>query len=243
MLNIFKKLKSLIKEFRKYEQQQIEQLSELEWAHIYNDTIRGKKWLEELGISPGRWAGNYSFFYVLARILLDFNPKKIIEFGLGESSKMISSYVVNESTNTTHLILEQSEDWIEKFDLRYSLSTNSKIIHLPMMDKRVNQFSTRGYEGIETKITESFDLYVIDGPYGSEHFSRYDICLLAEKFHPDDEFIIILDDFNRQGEKDTVGDLLMKLNKKGIKTYTGIYSGRRTQIVIVTEKYKHLISL
>ena len=41
---------------------------EIEWAHIYHDSIRGKKPIEELGLNIGRWAGNYSFFYVLNRI-------------------------------------------------------------------------------------------------------------------------------------------------------------------------------
>jgi len=238
-----KRIKSVINEFRSYERLQLEQLAELEWANIYKDTIRGRKWIEELGLSPGRWAGNYSFFYVLTRILSDIKPQNIIEFGLGESSKLISAFVENELKTSNHLIVEQSSEWIEKFKFRFSLSANTSIIHLPMVEKTIKKYTTNGYSEIEKKINESFDLYVIDGPYGSERFSRYDICLLAEKFHPDDEFIIILDDFNRQGEKDTATDLIDKLNKKDIKTYTGIYSGNKSQIIIVTEKHKDAISL
>src|SRR5688500_5133211 len=83
--------------------------AELEWAHIFHDTIKDKKWLRNLGISPGRWAGNYSFLYVLVKILSEYKPKKIIEFGLGESSKIVSSFLNNELQNSTHLIVEQDE--------------------------------------------------------------------------------------------------------------------------------------
>lgn len=243
MLSIVGKIKSVVNEFRKIERLQIDQLAELEWAQIYRETIRGRKWLEELGISPGRWAGNYSFLYVITRILIDYKPKKIVEFGLGESSKLISCFVLNELKNSTHLIVEQSVEWIEKFNNSFLVSNNTSIIHLPMTEKIINGFSTNCYEKIEDKINAYSDLYIIDGPFGSEHYSRYDICLLSNKFQQKDEFIIIIDDFNRQGEKDTATDLVEILNEKGIKTYTGIYSGNKSQIVIATEKYHHATSL
>ena len=243
MLNLIKKIKNLPITIINHEKKKIEQLAELEWAHIYHDTIRGRKWLEELGISPGRWAGNYSFFYVLTRILTDYKPKKIIEFGLGESSKLISTFVDNELKTSTHLIVEQSNEWIETFNSRFTLSSNTSILHLPIIEKIIKQFSVFSYEGINSKINESFDLYIIDGPWGNTHYSRYDICLLAEKFQQNDEFIIILDDFNRQGEKETSKDLIDILNKKGFKIFTASYSGNKSQIVIVTEKYRNATTL
>lgn len=62
---IYKKFKKVLNEFRDksenlqkqsdqiYEQNRkiILQGLELEWAHIYHDTIRGKEWLEKLAIS------------------------------------------------------------------------------------------------------------------------------------------------------------------------------------------------
>jgi hypothetical protein len=243
MMGILKKIKNVLTETQNHKRAQLEQLAELEWAHIYKETIRGKKWLEELGISPGRWAGNYSFFYILTRILADYQPKRIIEFGLGESSKLISTFVENELINSTHLIIEQSAEWIEKFNSRFSISPNTNIKHLPLTEKIVKQFPVNCYEGIETCIKDSFDLYIVDGPFGSDHYSRYDICVLAENFKPNADFIIIIDDFNRQGEKETATSLIDILNKKGIKIYTGSYSGNKSQLLIATEIYKYAISL
>jgi hypothetical protein len=243
MLRLIKKAKGILNESRNNKKKQLEQLEELEWAHIYKETIRGRRWLEDLGISPGRWAGNYSFFYVLTRILIDYKPKKIIEFGLGESSKLISTFLENQLVSSKHLIVEQSTEWIEKFNYRFSLSQKTEIIHLPMIERNVKQFSVNSYANIENKINELFDLYIVDGPFGSDRYSRYDICLLADNFKLNDEFIIIIDDFHRQGEKETAMELINKLNKKGIKTYMGLYSGNKAQIIIVTEKYKYATSL
>ncbi|MHB8092078.1 MAG: hypothetical protein ACYDH8_10855 [Syntrophales bacterium] len=219
------------------------QAQELMWAHIYHDSIRGKKWLEELSIYPGRWAASYSFLYVLVRILADYQPKKIIEFGLGETSKIISKFIENGLTEVKHVIIEQSRDWSNGFVSRFPLSQNSQIIQLEVTEKIVNQFIVKSYNGIDGIINEIFDLYIIDGPLGSDRYSRYDICLLAQKFQPKDEFMVILDDYQRAGEQDTIRDLVELLRDKGINIYTGIYSGIKDQFVIGTEKYRYISSL
>ena len=199
--------------------------------------------MKNLAISPGRWAGNYSFLYVLVRILSDYKPKKIIEFGLGESSKIVSSFLNNELQNSTHLIIEQDENWIEAFKSRFNLSKNSELLPLPLEVKMVNGFPVRSYHSIEKKVNGIFDLYIVDGPLYSLNFSRYDICLLAERFILNDEFIIIIDDYNREGEKQTITDLINQLTVKGIETHTGIYGGNKSQIVIATEKYRFATSM
>jgi hypothetical protein len=81
---MLKKIKNLIQENIKFHKASQAGLNELYWANVYHDSIRGKKELENLGLNIGRWAGNYTFFYVLNRILNDYQPKKIIEFGLGK---------------------------------------------------------------------------------------------------------------------------------------------------------------
>ncbi len=247
---ILKKIKQVINEFRERsdnlkaaEEITQNQNAELLWANIYHDTIRDRKWLQDISLSPGRWAVNYSFLYFLTRILTDCKPNKIIEFGLGESSKIIASFLQNELQNSSHLIVEQSIDWIDSFSSRFQLSKNSNILYLEMEKQIINGFSVNAYKGIKEKINDTFDLYVIDGPLGSDRYSRYDIISLAEKLDKKNEFIIIIDDFNRRGEQDTAADLIALLNKKGIQTFNGRYSGDKAQIIIVTQKYKYVITM
>jgi hypothetical protein len=236
---LLKKIKNLINEFKFRADKLKAQNAELEWAHIYHDTIRDREWLKNLAISPGgSWAANYSFLYVLVRVLSDYKPNKIIEFGLGESSKIVSSFLNNELQNSTHLIIEQDETWIEAFRSRFNLSKNSELLHLPLEVKTVKGFPVKSYSSIQKNISGVFDLYIVDGPVYSANYSRYDICLLAERFRLNDEFIIIIDDYSRVGEKETVSDLIHQLNTKGIKIHTGVYSGNKSQIIIATEKYR-----
>ena len=239
------KIKQLINEFRAnyrmIDSKLVElenQGRELEWAHIYHDSIRGKKWLEELPLNVGRWAGNYSFFYVLNRILMDYKPKSVLDLGLGESSKFISTYLDNYLLESRHIIVEQNEDWIKSFQEKVLLSKRSVIVHCPLKEIEIKGFRSNSYDGFKEKITEKFDLYIIDGPFGSDRFSRYDIVSIVDKMKLEDQFIIMMDDTNRKGEQDTLSDILNSLNTKNIKFYLGEYKGTKAVTLIVSENYK-----
>src|SRR5690554_4093444 len=66
--------------------------SEILIAQKFNNTIVDSKWLQYKSFSPGGWAVDYSFLYTLYRVLNDKKYTKILEFGLGQSSKMIHQY-------------------------------------------------------------------------------------------------------------------------------------------------------
>lgn len=247
---IFQKLKKLLEEFRdrterlyKQDQQILDLELELEWSNIFHDTIADKPWLTTLSISPGRWAANYSLLYILTRILNDYKPKTIIEFGLGESSKVIDLFIKNIITDGKHLILEHDKNWTSHFKSRYQFQAHNQIIELELNKHSVKGFSTNSYNDIRAVIENDADLYLVDGPLGSDRYSRYDIFLLAEKFTNASEFIIIIDDYNRAGEKDTVFDLLQLFKEKQLKVYTGEYKGNKSQILIATEMYKYSVSM
>lgn len=236
------KIRKIIIENQNSNNKNTKLLEELNWANIYHDTIRGRHFLENLSLTPGRWAANYSFLFLIIKILIKYKPQNILEFGLGETSKLISSFISNEDTGAKHIILEQDLDWILHFELDYKLSNYSKILHLPLVVNEVKSFSVNSYESISKKINNTFDLYIVDGPFGSERYSRYDICLLAEKFNNDDEFIIILDDYNRYGEIEMSLELESILMKNKIKFYKEVFEGIKQQLIITTEKYKNAIT-
>lgn len=237
------KIKALIKENRSNHLMNTMLLKDLEWANIYRDSIRGKDWLEKLPLNVGRAAVNYNFFYVLNRILSDFKPNRILEFGLGESSKFISSYILNEKFCKEHIIVEQNPEWKNSFTQRWKLSDKSDILIFPVCEKRINDNLSIVFNDLKVKDIEKFDLYVIDGPLGSKHYSRYDIVEIAEKFNNKAEFIIMIDDSHRDGEQETIEILSETLKNKGILFNKGIYSGSKSLMIIATEKYKFSCTL
>lgn len=240
---MIQRIKQLIRENKSRQKAIIAQNEELLWASVYHDSIRGKKGIEDLPLNIGRWAGNYSFFYVLNRILSDYQPKGILEFGLGESSKFISTYLDNYLLDSEHVIIEQDANWAAIFKNKFTFSTRSIIKVLPLIKKKYKNFEYNGYQDVEKDIDSKFDLYIIDGPFGSPNYSRFDIYSLAEKLTAQDEFIIIMDDYDRIGEQETTKELLSLFAKNNITLYQAVYNGVKSVKVIGTEKYKYIASL
>ncbi|RYY18605.1 MAG: hypothetical protein EOO04_23655 [Chitinophagaceae bacterium] len=247
---IFQKVKKLVEEFRDRTERLnaqgneiLSQQAELEWANIFQDTIKDKPWLTSLSLSPGRWAANYSLLYILTRVLNDYQPKTVIEFGLGESSKLVDSFFSNSIRGGKHIVIEHDKNWTHHFQTRYPFQGPGQIIELELIQTSVKGFPVNSYKNVREVIGTTADLYLIDGPFGSPRFSRYDIVLLAERFTSTSEFVIILDDYNRQGEQNTIAELLQVFKQKQINIYTGEYRGRKTQMLLATEKYKYAASL
>ena len=112
-----------------------------------------------------------------------------------------------------------------------------------MVKKKYKEYQYNGYENIESTVTSKFDLYIVDGPFGSPNYSRFDIYGLVDKLQKEDEFVIIIDDYDRQGEKETVRELLQLFKNKEINVFIETYSGMKSVIVIATDKYKYVTSL
>ena len=218
---------------------------ELEWAHVFHDSIRGKPWLESLPLNIGRWAGNYSYFYVLCRLLNDYQPAKIIEFGVGESSKVVSAFLENQLPESQHIIVEEDQQWAAAFSDRFTLGQRSQISLLPIAEKQTpDGVPYKGYQGIESLVENTkYDLYLVDGPKGSTHCSRYDIAVAMEAIEAGDEFIVLIDDHNRLGEQETADRVQQLLRDKGLTIFSGQYMGNASQIVIATPKYRFATTL
>lgn len=240
---MMKKIRRLIVENRLLHKKNNRLLRELDWSNVYHDSIRGKIWLEGLPLNIGRWAGSYSFFYILNRILNDFKPNKILELGLGESSKFISAYMDNYLLESKHLIIEQDNAWKDIFENSFKLSLKSKIKICPLEIKQIHGHQVKSYGNFDKVILNKFDLYIIDGPHGSENFSRFEIVRLMEVAKENDEFVIVFDDYQRKGEQQTINVLLELFKSKNIKIYQNSYFGNKTVHVIGTEKYKYIQTL
>lgn len=240
---MLRRVKKLIRENRQYHQDNYLLLQELNWADVFHDSIRGFDWLEKLPLNIGRWAGGYNFFYVLVRILNDYRPSRILELGLGESSKLISVFAENNPETELHTIIEEDIEWKLNFEKNHRLSKSSIIEICPAKEIIVNGFETKVFSGIKEKLELPYDFYVIDGPKGSERYSRYDIVDIAGNFKSNEEFVILFDDAQRTGEKDTIAELIELFNKKGIPIKVGAFIGLKKVMVLATEKYRHVITI
>ena len=222
--------------------------NELKYAFVFNDTIKNSKWLKEKDFSLVNSAANYSFMYSLYRILNDAQPKNILELGLGQTTKLTSQYA-KYFDDAKLTVLESDEDWIENFSKNLEITDNIQIVNLNVETFEYNNTINLRFKDID-KIVESekYDLIIIDAPRGFMEkdgknelldYSRANIWQLIPS-NLSDDYIIIMDDYERKGEQNTMDHAkeLLKENNKEIYSYTA--KGLKTQHAIFTEKYRFI---
>lgn len=219
-------------------------LDDLMWAKVWENTREGLLWLNmPMSISPGRWAVGYNYIYVLTRILEEMRPQKVLDFGLGISSSIFSAYFSYYEETEKHIIVEQDKEWINFYQNRHSLSKKSMVFQRDIVTKKISEREYYAYNDISEIVSgEKFDVISIDAPWGSNRNSRRDIV----EYLPDilnEHFVIIIDDTNRIGEKDTIKEIEDILKKSEIGFKKATYSGISNCTVIVSEKDAFLCSL
>ena len=209
-------------------------LNEIKYANIFNDTIKDSKWLTNKSFSLNNGAANYSFLYVLYRILDEIQPKSILEFGLGQTTKMTSQYV-SFFNNADLTVVEDDKEWIDYFCNLLKLSNNINILHCDKENILIDSFECWKYKNVNDLIDNKlFDFIIIDGPIGyNQEYPRSNILDLIDNLA--DDFVIILDDYDRKGEQNTSNKLFDLLKKKNIKFNKIIFKGLKNQLVIFSE--------
>lgn len=96
---------------------------EILWAETFNNTVSGSDWLKDKSFSPGRWAVGYQYLYAVYRILNTVKPKKILELGLGQSTKLLSQYA-KANKEVKHIVVEHDQEWIDFYKKEGSVTTN-----------------------------------------------------------------------------------------------------------------------
>lgn len=139
---------------------------EATWAAIFNNTIGQSNWLQNKTFSPGRWAVGYPALYVIYRVLNEISPKRILEIGLGQSTRMIGQYAAAH-TGVKHLVVEHDPEWISFFSNDFSLSNQTKIVQLSRkMVKHKESDAVRVFSDFKKRCRESSLTLFLSMPRG-----------------------------------------------------------------------------
>jgi hypothetical protein len=183
---------------------------------LFKEAIENCNWLKYKSFKPGLWAMDNFAFYTLFNILDRIKPKNILEFGMGQSSKMVHQYA-QFFENVTAVTIEHNREWAETFckNIPEDLKINVKFFDTEIIE--VNGFKTLTYKNIDGIWGKGgYDLIIVDGPFGSKHYSRSQIINII-KYGLPEQFCIFMDDTERNGEKETVKEICRELGEKGIK--------------------------
>ena len=222
-------------------------LRDNEWAVVFNSTINGSNWFKNVSLSPGRCAIAWPGLYALYRSLDEFQPKSILEMGLGQSTRVISSYAMHFQTK--HYIVEHDKSWINFFLDKHGVSDNTEIINLERVEDIYNgryihtKTPIKHYKDFKNTFSgKKFDFVFIDGPQGSDEFSRVDVTeILPEALM--ESFVIMVDDSQRNGETHTINCIYNILKQNGIDCKIVSYDGLKDTALIVSPDLTFLCSL
>ncbi|MBR0403965.1 MAG: hypothetical protein IJI68_02010, partial [Eggerthellaceae bacterium] len=219
---------------------------ELVWADVFNQAIEGCPWLEGVGFNPGRWAVGYPFLYVLFRLLSNGSSHTFLDLGLGQTSTMLSRYAGSHQ-GVTHTIVEHDQEWISYYKRDNDLPPCSTIHVLPleMIEVETCEQPVRRYANFESVLENGpFDLVTVDAPFGYDmkELARIDVLdLVPDSLAP--SFVILVDDFDRKGEKNMVDRLAEKLSSEGIEHVVGVYEGEKQLCIIASKDNEFALSL
>jgi hypothetical protein len=212
-------------------------------ANVFRDSITDVAWIHKKNFSPHGAAANYSFLYILFRILDDIDPKNILELGMGQTSKLTAQYVSYKNPYAILHLVEHNLMWVDIFRGEVELSDRVKIHVLEMVEKLVHGYASNTYRDLQPHFkNQKFDVIINDGPHGSDHYSRAGILDLLEH-NLADNFVIISDDYNWQSVQETVQEIMQKLRQMRIPFDHTLYNGVKTQSIIYSPHYGFLKTL
>lgn len=232
------------------------------WANVYHDTIRDIEWLYDNneGITPGYMAVGYNYLYVMTRILSEISPNNILDIGLGLSSTLFTKYYQwrekkSNLIELNHIVIEHDDSWVDFYTQKHKMS-KCTVIEVCALEKGIhkgNQYWRYDSDVFGRAVKEhKFSIISIDGPFGymirddgiayQPQYVRRDVVEFIPSILTDD-FVIVIDDYDTRGVKNTVNEIINKFKDINVKTYLGIYYGRTNICVIASEKYKFLSSV
>ena len=217
-------------------------IRDIQYAERFRSAILDSPWLLRQNFLLSGWAIDYCGLFHCFRILEKLQPAKIVEFGIGESTKMFSQYV-DYHAGTQLLTFEHDPIWIDVF--RQSPANHDKncnIVECPLETVSFRGTSTLRYAGDMGEYTgDQIELIFLDGPRGFDlSYARTQILDLIPDHLNRDKFCIIIHDYHRKGEKNTAKMVMEKLDAAKIACKTNDYHGMNGMLMIVPERYGFL---
>ena len=192
---------------------------------------------------PGAVVGGWSVgapLYMILILLIDRHDElKIIEFGSGQSSlffKQVSE--LHTSKIKRHVVVEHDRQFAQR-----SIDFGIDVKIAPVTQWEGGSRYDLPLEMLG-EATEVFNVFVIDGPFGSRRLSRNNIFEFIESNQLPRDFVIIVDDTERAGERETEMMIMRLLRESGHNPIRRRYQGEKMCTVIACKggEFSHLCS-
>jgi hypothetical protein len=209
--------------------------------HGYLEPIYQRLFLRELarhGLSdkytPVQSAANYSLLFILLQSVVQAQPAEILELGCGETTLLLDALRRSGIWRGNLTSIEHDRFWHKEISAR----VETDIVLAPLTQQTIRGIEAPAYDlSMLKKPLGTFDLVLIDGPNGTPRWSRL-ACLQFIPDHLAREFLIILDDYERPGERETAVLIRDSLESKGLQISEECILSNKHQLMLATEAYR-----
>lgn len=181
---------------------------------------RYSPWFKVCNFSGYHAAADYALLFALFRVLDRFKPKSILEFGAGDTSKLIKQYLEYHE-EAKGITIEHNPFWIDilKSDGVWSRPNHQcHQLHVNQMDfqgELINAYV--GINDLFARLNCKYDLVIIDGGDSSDRYSR--LSSLACFSYLTSDAVVIIDDLDRKGELEML-DVFFQMAQTHQKSFT-----------------------
>jgi hypothetical protein len=199
---------------------------------IYRDLF-----LRELGLLgetdrffPTGGAANYSLLYLILRLGTEFRPKSVLDIGAGQST-LLWAMLQRRGFVGEVLTLENDADW----GARIGAQVTHEVMVSPLRSTLVGRRTVMTYDWAAAKAGRHFDVIVCDGPRGTPRHSRSGVLTMLDDLPQD--FALVLDDTEREGEQDTIALIHDRLQANKVDYAVGVLRAAKTQAVFAAGRF------
>ncbi|GAB5504366.1 class I SAM-dependent methyltransferase [Pyruvatibacter sp.] len=197
--------------------------------------------LESIGLNdefyPLNGAANYSLLFLVLRVIRKYKRLRVLELGCGQTT-LLMSRLIEKGFELEVDSLENSSAWAER---TRAIASKVNVIYSQLEVRKIRGLSFQGYS-LDALDLGKYDLIVVDGPAGSKGISRASAIELASS-HLEKDFIMIVDDAERFGERRMLRQLLKLLEGRGQTFHRSTTRAMKWQVVIASDAYEEAIYL
>lgn len=216
---------------------------ELLFASYFQDSIQDSVWVKNKSFSAYGGAANYSLLYKLFKIYDVLQPKTVLEFGLGQTTKLSSQYATfNKKAKV--FVVDDDAEWVEVYKKQTKIPTNLELLNVELQDFKHKGHTLQRlgeYSGLnEYTAGVKFNLVIVDGPIGyDKEYPRTNVVSMVDDL--DTEWIVIFDDAERAGEQRTMELFREALRDKDLEFAEFAISGTKTQRYFCDKRTEKLL--
>lgn len=141
-------------------------------------------------------SANYGLLYLILRIITENPIKRVLDVGAGQSTLLLNALAKKYELEV--VTLETDADWANRIGQR----VDHRVVHSPLARRSIHGVQVDGYADL-LAIEGKFDIILIDAPVGMKRHSRWAGLEVIDGFRQD-ECVVIFDDAERRGERDTI---------------------------------------